>query len=457
MKKTTSLFLSLLCVFTIAGCGENNNSSNNQNTEWNVVKDATCTEEGLKEKYVDGELKQEVIPALGHEYGNWNIIINETCTTDGKEERQCIRCPFKEDRVVEAHHVLKDGYSFDIDTHYYECENCTDKIDLSNHNFEINKENKYAYFLDSENILDSFLMFDVGYVQTLICEDCDVKIIDYKLVENYYSKPQAVFHREYVSVLGVGINKYDIKYGLEFGYHPSNYMKIDYDSNYNISKVSFENIDSSVNYSMEYLYEYDENNRLIEVKLQQTLLGIYDFSFDFVYDDNFLSEVIFNNVNNNSGSTNKVYMSFDANGNIVSKSYYQPISSQLMKVKEYVYDNGYLEKIITWNHNSSGDIISEGIIKYNNVFDNQGNLINREGGNVSISCTYNNNKIVSIEKSNNAGEFFFEYENDKLSKMTYGTIMVYNYQWTDNKISAYDSSNNLVVEIEYISDYKIVN
>ena len=58
-------------------------------------------------------------------------------------------------------------------------------------------------------------MFDVGYVQTLICEDCDVKIIDYKLVENYYSKPQSVFHREYVSVLGVGINKYDIKYGLE--------------------------------------------------------------------------------------------------------------------------------------------------------------------------------------------------------------------------------------------------
>lgn len=42
MKKISSLFLSLLCVFTIVGCG-GNNSSNNQNTEWSVVKDATCT------------------------------------------------------------------------------------------------------------------------------------------------------------------------------------------------------------------------------------------------------------------------------------------------------------------------------------------------------------------------------------------------------------------------------
>lgn len=455
MNKISSFFLGLLCVFTIVGCGGNNNSSSNQNTEWNVVKDATCTEEGLKEKYVNGELKQEVIPALGHEYGSWNIVLNETCTTDGKEERQCIRCSFKEEKVIEAHHVLKDGYFFDIDSHYYECENCTDKIDLSNHNFEINKENKYAYFLDSLNTFGSFFILDVGYIQTLTCEDCDVKIIDYNLVEKYYSNIQSTHYITYIDNLGLGINKYDIKYGLYFEFHPSNYIKIEYDPNYNISKVLFENIDGSVNYSMEYLYKYDENNRLIEVEIQQTLFTIYNFTFNFTYDENLLSAITYTSVNNNSGSTNKVCMSFDDKGNIVNQSNYETISSQLKKVKEYVYDNGYLEKKTTWSY-SSGEIVSEGITEYNNVFDSQGNLIKHEGENTSILITYSNNKIASIETSNNANVFFFEYENDKLSKMTYGTT-VYNYQYTDNIISAYDSSNNLVLEIEYISDYKIVD
>lgn len=454
MKKISSLFLSLLCVFTIVGCG-GNNSSNNQNTEWSVVKDATCTEEGLKERYVDNELKQEVIPALGHDYGDWNIVLNETCTTDGKEERQCKRCPFKEERGIDAHHVLKDGYFFDIDTHYYKCENCTDKIDLSNHNFEISKENKYAYLIDSLNTFGSFLILDVGYVQTLTCSDCNIKIIDYNLVEKYYSNTHSTHYVEYIDNLGAGINIYDIKYGLYFEFHPSNYIKIEYDSNYNISKVSFENIDSSVNYSMEYLYKYDENNRLIEVKLQQNLFAIYNFTFNFTYDENFLSVVTYTAVNNSSGSANEVCMKFDDKGNLVSQSNYETISSQLKKVKEYVYDNGYLEKITTWSYDSSGNITSEGINEYNNVFDGQGKLINHEGENTSVSCTYSNKKIASIETSNNTNEFFFEYENDKLSKMTYGT-MVYNYQWVDNKISAYDSSNILVVEVEYISDYKIV-
>lgn len=35
--------------------------------------------------------------------------------------------------------------------------------------------------------------------------------------------------------------------------------------------------------------------------------------------------------------------------------------------------------------------------------------------------------------------------------------MVYTYQYSDNKVSAYDSNNNLVLEIEYISNYKILD
>lgn len=185
MKKITSLFLSFLCAFALVGCGGNEEPSNNQNTEWSTIKEATCTEEGLKEKYINGELIQESIPVLGHDYGEWNVTLKETCTTDGKEERQCSRCSSKEEKIIEAHHVLKDGCSFDIDTHYYECNNCTEKIDLANHNFTVNKEDKYAYFLDDNSLFESLIMVNVGYISTLNCDECDVKITDYNLVDKY--------------------------------------------------------------------------------------------------------------------------------------------------------------------------------------------------------------------------------------------------------------------------------
>lgn len=89
MKKIILIFLSLICIFSLVSCGNKESLPNNQNTKWNIVKSASCSEEGLKEKYVNGELAQEAIPALGHDYGEWNVNLKESCTTDGKEERQC--------------------------------------------------------------------------------------------------------------------------------------------------------------------------------------------------------------------------------------------------------------------------------------------------------------------------------------------------------------------------------
>ena len=57
---------------------------------------ATCTETGLTEGChcsVCGEVlvAQEVVPALGHDWGDWAVTTNATCTEDGIETRECRR------------------------------------------------------------------------------------------------------------------------------------------------------------------------------------------------------------------------------------------------------------------------------------------------------------------------------------------------------------------------------
>ena len=52
MKKIAALLLNVVCVFSLMSCGEN--SENNKNTDWTIVKQATCTSDGIKEKYIEG-------------------------------------------------------------------------------------------------------------------------------------------------------------------------------------------------------------------------------------------------------------------------------------------------------------------------------------------------------------------------------------------------------------------
>ena len=74
-------------------------------SDWEV-KDATCTEDGLKTRHCqnDGckEVESEVIPATGHTFGEWTVTTPATCETEGQETRTCTDCNETETRVIKA-------------------------------------------------------------------------------------------------------------------------------------------------------------------------------------------------------------------------------------------------------------------------------------------------------------------------------------------------------------------
>ena len=77
------------------------------NTEIRDAKEATCLEDGYTgDTYcLDcGKLvkKGETIPALGHDFGPWTVTKEATCTEDGTRERSCSRCGEKETEVIPA-------------------------------------------------------------------------------------------------------------------------------------------------------------------------------------------------------------------------------------------------------------------------------------------------------------------------------------------------------------------
>lgn len=68
--------------------------------EWELVytEPATCTEPGYNryECIHCGQEYREIIPALGHKFGQWTTTKEPTCTEAGYRERRCIRCGYDE-------------------------------------------------------------------------------------------------------------------------------------------------------------------------------------------------------------------------------------------------------------------------------------------------------------------------------------------------------------------------
>lgn len=87
-------------------------------SDWEV-KDATCTEDGLKTRHCqnDGckEVESEVIPATGHTFGEWTVTTPATCETEGQETRTCADCNETETRVIKAlgHEFVEYTYNND--------------------------------------------------------------------------------------------------------------------------------------------------------------------------------------------------------------------------------------------------------------------------------------------------------------------------------------------------------
>lgn len=75
--------------------------------------DATCTTDGLHvfECTRCGDSYEEIIPALGHEFGDWFVTKEPTCTEAGEECQKCIRCEETNTREIAAlGHDFGDWY-----------------------------------------------------------------------------------------------------------------------------------------------------------------------------------------------------------------------------------------------------------------------------------------------------------------------------------------------------------
>ena len=90
MKKTLVLVAVIMVVVSmLASCSDHTHSFG----EWEIAKNATCTEDGAKARYCDcGEKQTESIPRKGHT-GVVLEAISATCITEGKTEgKKCSDC-----------------------------------------------------------------------------------------------------------------------------------------------------------------------------------------------------------------------------------------------------------------------------------------------------------------------------------------------------------------------------
>ena len=95
-------------------CGDIINKEVHHFNEVRIITDATCITDGLKELKCSkcGYTKEEVILAIGHEYGNWITETDATCISVGKEKHTCIHCGISEYRDIEkTEHLYIEGTS----------------------------------------------------------------------------------------------------------------------------------------------------------------------------------------------------------------------------------------------------------------------------------------------------------------------------------------------------------
>lgn len=135
------LIFALICVFVSCDSNANtpNTSQNSTHThsygEWVIIKSATCTAEGSKERYCScGEKQVTPISMTEHTFGEWKVVEAATCTEQGVEARFC-SCGKKETKHIDmlAHTeieakgkmptAISNGYA-----HGTVCQNCNVQI-----------------------------------------------------------------------------------------------------------------------------------------------------------------------------------------------------------------------------------------------------------------------------------------------------------------------------------------
>lgn len=105
MKKILCLVLAFILVFS--SCAKEHI---HEFEDWATVRNPSCTESGLKERYCScGEKQESEIPSEGHSSGDWITDIGNTCSEDGKRHKECKTCgEILEEESIPAGHVPGD-------------------------------------------------------------------------------------------------------------------------------------------------------------------------------------------------------------------------------------------------------------------------------------------------------------------------------------------------------------
>ena len=100
---TVLVFLFLLTTLALAACGAK--AHDFSDGEWEMTKEATCTESGSKRRVctVEGCGHTEVVtvPALGHDLIPEQITDRPLCETGGTMTMKCSRCDFKDEITLQ--------------------------------------------------------------------------------------------------------------------------------------------------------------------------------------------------------------------------------------------------------------------------------------------------------------------------------------------------------------------
>lgn len=78
-------------------------------TDWEVIKEPTCTRKGEEERECEicGAVEKKELPKLDHEFGRWETVREATCTRTGERERECQICGY-----VQTEEIPKTPHEF---------------------------------------------------------------------------------------------------------------------------------------------------------------------------------------------------------------------------------------------------------------------------------------------------------------------------------------------------------
>ena len=106
-------------------CGETEGDAlGHKVNKWEVVKDSTCTEDGIEEGICDncGETIQQAIPMIDHVLGDWVIVSEPTVLGNGEKTQSCTVCgqAINTEEIVPTEEEAKEIYVAACEPYDYE-------------------------------------------------------------------------------------------------------------------------------------------------------------------------------------------------------------------------------------------------------------------------------------------------------------------------------------------------